>query len=77
MRSAHPIREHMEVVGADGVHVGIVDHMEGPGRIKLAKRDPLAKGSHHYVPLDWVDYVDDHIHLNKNSSELMAMWKHN
>jgi hypothetical protein len=29
------ISERMEVIGADGVHVGVVDHVEG-NRIKLA-----------------------------------------
>lgn len=31
------IKEHMEVIGADGVHVGTVDKVEG-ARIKLTKR---------------------------------------
>jgi hypothetical protein len=30
------IKEHMEVIGADGVHIGTVDKIEG-GRIKLMK----------------------------------------
>ena len=34
MIDAGNIREHMEVVGADGVHVGRVDHMDGD-RVKL------------------------------------------
>ena len=38
------IKEHMEIIGADGVHVGPVDKVED-GRIKLtttnnAKKDP-------------------------------------
>ena len=39
------IKEHMEVIGADGVHVGTVDKVEG-GRIKLTKKDRrgLAQG---------------------------------
>src|ERR1700693_5553407 len=32
------IKEHMEVIGADGVHVGTVDKLEG-NRIKLTKKD--------------------------------------
>jgi hypothetical protein len=32
------IKEHMEVIGADGVHVGTVDKVEG-SRIKLTKKD--------------------------------------
>ena len=34
------ICEHMEVVDADGQHVGIVDKVEGD-RIKLTKKDAL------------------------------------
>ena len=30
------VREHMEVIGADGVHLGTVDQVEGD-RIKLTK----------------------------------------
>lgn len=48
--SAHAsqIREHMEVVGNDGMHVGIVDRVEGD-RIKLTKRDdPDGSGQHHH-----------------------------
>ena len=46
------IREHMEVIGADGVHVGTVDKVEG-GRIKLTRNDSGAghhQGHHHYIP---------------------------
>ena len=38
------IKEHMEVIGADGVHVGTVDKVEG-NRIRLTKRDS-GEGSH-------------------------------
>lgn len=43
------IREHMEVVGSDGQHVGTVDRVEGQ-RVKLAKTDPAAGGEPH-MPL--------------------------
>ncbi|MES2602020.1 MAG: DUF2171 domain-containing protein [Pseudomonadota bacterium] len=49
--SANQIKEHMEVIGADGVHVGTVDRVEG-GRIKLTKADSgegSHKGHHHYI----------------------------
>jgi hypothetical protein len=36
-----------EVIGADGVHVGTVDHISG-GRIKLTKKDS-SDHHHHYV----------------------------
>ncbi|MBJ7417981.1 DUF2171 domain-containing protein [Sphingobium sp.] len=45
------IKEHAEVIGADGVHVGTVDHMDGD-RIKLTKKDSgegSHKGHHHYI----------------------------
>ena len=41
------IREHMEVIGADGVHVGTVDRVEG-NRIKLTKHDSGSHGDHHH-----------------------------
>src|SRR5215210_5222288 len=46
-----PIKEHMEIIGADGVHVGTVDKVEG-NRIKLTKKDSgegSHKGHHHYI----------------------------
>ena len=45
------IREHMEVIGADGVHIGTVDKVEG-NRIKLTRRDSgegSHRGHHHFV----------------------------
>ena len=47
MTDLSAIREHMEVVGADGVHVGTVDRVEG-NRIKLTKRDSGSHGDHHH-----------------------------
>jgi hypothetical protein len=76
MLDTQKIHEHMEVLGADGVHVGVVDRVEGSRGIKLTKNDPLSEGDHHLVPLQWVDHVDSHVHLNKDSSELLALWKH-
>jgi hypothetical protein len=45
------IKERMEVIGADGVHLGTVDKLEG-NRIKLTKQDSgegSHKGHHHYI----------------------------
>ena len=45
------IKEHMEVIGADGVHIGTVDKVEG-NRIKLTKKDSgegSHKGHHHFI----------------------------
>ena len=69
------IREHMEVLGADGVHVGVVDHMDGANKIKLTKSDPVSEGVHHFVPVDWVERIDAEVHLKKDSSEILAYFK--
>ena len=66
----------MEVFGADGEHVGTVDHMEGTDKIKLTKNDPKAHGHHHLIPLDWVFSVDQHVRLSKSSGEVMRSWEH-
>lgn len=55
------IREHAEVIGADGVHVGTVDHVDGD-RIKLVKADSGMgghQGHHHYIPGGLVAAVED------------------
>jgi hypothetical protein len=41
------IQPHMEVIGADGVHLGTVDHVAGD-RIKLTKADSGSHGDHHH-----------------------------
>ncbi|MDB5669539.1 MAG: hypothetical protein JWO25_498 [Alphaproteobacteria bacterium] len=61
MSDASEIKEHMEVIGADGVHVGTVDHVDGD-RIKLVKADSGEgghKGHHHYISLGLVAEVED------------------
>jgi hypothetical protein len=51
----------------------VVDHVEG-GAIKLTKKDS-ADGQHHFIPAGWVDHVDAHVHLTKNSVEAEQGWK--
>jgi len=41
------IPEHAEVIGADGVHIGTLDHVEGR-RLKLTKQDS-GDQRHHYI----------------------------
>ena len=57
------IQEHAEVIGADGVHVGTVDHVQGD-RIKLTKNDsPSTEDGqgqkHHYISVGLVAEVED------------------
>jgi hypothetical protein len=66
------IKEHMEVVGSDGRHVGTVDHLEGEDRIKLTRSDS-PDGRHHFVPLSWVSRVDDQVHLSKPGDQAIGL----
>ena len=74
MASGMPLKEHMEVVGSDGKHVGIIDRVEGE-RLKLAKTDPKAGGKHHFIPRSWIVRVGAHVHLDKTSREAMDQWQ--
>ena len=69
MADASAIRDHMEVIGADGVHIGNVDRVEG-NRIKLTKPDSgigSHAGHHHYIPIALVAEVEgDKVRLSAN-----------
>lgn len=64
------IKEHAEIIGADGVHVGTVDRVEGD-RIKLTKKDSGQghhEGHHHYLDISLVAEVEgDVIRLSANA----------
>ena len=53
------IREHMEVIGADGVHLGTVDRVE-ENRIKLIRADSGVghEEHHHFIPRGLVAEVE-------------------
>ncbi|HEY9236211.1 MULTISPECIES: DUF2171 domain-containing protein [Phenylobacterium] len=72
----HPgIREHMEVVGSDGGHVGRVDHIVGE-EIELAKLDLGAGLKHHLIPVSWIDdVIDDKVRLNITKEAAKAAWR--
>ena len=67
------IKEHLEVVGSDGGHVGRVDHVHGD-TIELAKLDFAGGFKHHKIPVSWVDHVDEHVHLNVTQEDAKARW---
>jgi hypothetical protein len=61
MADLSAIKEHDEVIGADGVHVGTVDHVDG-SRIKLTKKDSGQgehEGHHHYISSGLIATVHD------------------
>ena len=71
MANISGIKEHMEVIGADGVHVGTVDKLEGD-RIKLTKRDSGEgghKGHHHYLSTGLVAEIEGQmVRLSANAA---------
>lgn len=81
MADVNAIKEHMEVIGADGVHVGTVDHVDGD-RIKLTKKDSSAEvegasggthdGHHHYISLGLVAEVEgDKVRLSATGANAL------
>jgi len=66
MANTDDIRDGMEVIGADGVHVGTVDRVEGK-RIKLTRKDSgegSHEGHHHYLSVGLIAEVEgDQIRL--------------
>jgi hypothetical protein len=71
----------MEVIGADGAHVGTVDKVEGD-RIKLTKSDSAAQledgqgaePRHHYVSLGLVaDVEGDQVRLSASGANAVLL----
>lgn len=56
------------MMGVQGAHIGSVDHLDGDF-IKLKKSDS-DDGQHHWIPVDWVEDVDDNaIYISKSPEE--------
>ena len=70
MVEASSIRPHMEVRGADGSHMGTVDGIDG-NQIKLTRKDST-DGQHHYVSLESVERVDEHVHLGAGAGASLS-----
>ena len=71
---AHDIKEGMEIIGADGVHVGTVDKVDGQ-RIKLTKADS-GDGKHHYLPAGLVAAVEgDTVRLSANAANAVDLFE--
>jgi len=85
MADTSQIREHMEVIGADGVHVGTVDHLakgpDGGDRIKLTKNDSASTqdgqgAKHHYLPVGLVAEVEgDQLRLSATAQNAVDMFE--
>jgi hypothetical protein len=70
------IKEHMEIIGADGVHIGTVDKVEG-SRIKLTKKDSgegSHRGHHHFIDKSLVAEVEGNtVRLSANAAVAVTM----
>jgi hypothetical protein len=75
MSGFEDIREHMDVIGADGVHVGTVDKVEGD-RIKLTKADSglgSHEGHHHFISRGLVAGVEgDKVRLSATGANAVT-----
>ena len=69
------IREHMDVIGADGVHLGTVDKNDGD-RNKLTKTDSgqgSHEGHHHFISRGLVaDVEGDQVRLSATAANALA-----
>ena len=71
------VREHMEVIGADGVHLGTVDRVEGD-RIKLIRADSgiAHEDHHHYIPSGLVAGVEgEQVRLSANGDVAASLFE--
>jgi hypothetical protein len=70
------VKEKMEVIGADGVHIGTVDRVEN-GRIKLSKADSgegSHKGHHHFIDMGLIAEVEGQkVRLSANAAVAVTM----
>lgn len=74
MADLSQVREHMEIVGADGVRVGTVDKVEG-NRIKMTKQDSGSHSDHHhYISGGLVATVEgDKVRLSANADAAVLL----
>ena len=72
----YEVKQHMEVIGADGVHIGTVDRIEN-GRIKLTTTDSgegRHKGHHHFIDLGLVAEVEGQkVRLSANAAVAVTL----
>jgi hypothetical protein len=76
MPDTSQIKEHMDVISSDRKTVGKVDHLDGADKIKLTKQSSPDGQHHHFIPVSWIDHVDQHVHLNKTGADVTAHWQH-
>jgi hypothetical protein len=66
------IQPNAEVIGADGVHVGVVDHVDGD-RLKLTKMDSV-DGRHHFIDRGLIAEIEDgKVRLSANADVAVTL----
>ena len=72
------IREHMQVIDAEGAPVGVVDSLEGD-RIKLTRESSgmgSHEGHHHFIPRGLVAEIEgDTVRLSARADALEAIFE--
>jgi len=70
------VKKNMEVVGADGIHIGTVDRVEN-GKIRLTKADSGEghhKGHHHFIDLALVADIEGRkVRLSANAAVAVSL----
>jgi hypothetical protein len=78
MADISQVKEHMKVIGADGVHVGVVDNVEGD-RIKLTKAsNPPGRHAdhHHYLSKGLIATIEgDTVRLSANGDVATTLFE--
>jgi hypothetical protein len=67
------IREQMEIVTADGQHLGRVRDIHVADRIGVY--ECLSEAPRKLeIPLEWVAWVDETVHLTKTQGQIRSTW---
>ena len=77
MSGFEDVKEHMEIIGADGVHIGTVDRVED-NRIKMIRADSGVghQDEHHFIPRGLVAEVEgDKVRLSANADVAASLFE--
>ena len=58
------------------VNGGVKCHPVAHRVAKLTKQSSPDGQHHHFIPLAWVDHIDQHVHLNKSGADVTSHWEH-
>ena len=67
------LAKDMEVVGSDGQHIGVIDHVDGD-MLKLKRLDPASGGRHHLIAVTSVASVGTQVIMKTTAQDVIARW---